>query len=281
MADLTLINGDCLKILPQIPKESVDLAIIDPPYGISQPNKSISRKLLSSKLHKRNADIKLDFGEWDHFENRDEYFKFTELWFKEVVRILKPKSWIYIFFDKQKTGYFDLILARKYGIKPRTILVWHKSNPTPQFRKVNWISASEFIWVGSKGECKLKNFLSVKEMHSVFEYPNASIYGKTNHPTEKPLDIIKKIVITSTNEGETVIDPFLGSGTTMQACLELNRNCIGIEISEDYCENIIIPRIKPLVKQTTLTAVSRKFKYCKYDENGQRKVFEITNVSKY
>jgi len=236
MVKLTLIRGDCLKILPKLPDESVDLAIIDPPYAISQPGKKISRKLLNSKMHKRDSDIILDFGKWDHFENEEEYFNFTELWFKEIVRILKPKSWIYIFFDKQKTGYFDLILSKKYGIKPRTILVWHKTNPTPQFGKVNWISASEFIWVGSKGGCKLKNFLSVKEMHNVLEYPNASIYGETNHPTEKPLELIKKLIITSSNECDTILDPFLGSGTTMKACLELKRNCIGIEINPEYIQ---------------------------------------------
>ena len=231
---LTLIQGDCLKVLPTLPDESVDLVVTDPPYAVSQPGKKISRKLLSSKMHKRNADIKLDFGEWDYFESEKEYFGFTEKWFNEIVRILKPKSWIYIFFDKQKIGYFDLILAKKYEIKPRAVLVWHKTNPIPQFRKVNWISASEFIWVGSKGKCKLKNFLTVKKMHNVLEYPNSSVYGETNHLTEKPIELIKKLVITSSNKGDTILDPFLGSGTTMKACLELKRNCIGIEINPEY-----------------------------------------------
>lgn len=234
MVKLTLYHGDCLNILPTIPDESIDLVITDPPYMISQEGKKISRKLLNSKMHKRDADIKLDFGQWDHFNTEEEFFNFTEQWFREVVRVMKPKSWIYIFFDKQKTGYFDLILAKKYGIKARTVLVWHKTNPAPQFRKVNWISASEFIWAGSKGECKLKNFLTVKEMHNVIEYPNSSAYGETGHPTEKPLELIKRLVITSSNEGEVVLDPFVGSGTTMKACLELNRSCIGIEKNIEY-----------------------------------------------
>jgi len=232
--ELTLIQGDCLKVLPKLPDESVDLIIADPPYAISQKGKKISRKSLSSKSWKRDMDIRLDFGEWDNFETEDEFFKFTESWFKECVRVLKQKGWIYIFFDKQKTGYFDLILAPKYKIKSRTIFTWLKTNPCPSFRKVNWLSASEFIWVGSKGSCKLKNFLNQTEMFNYMITPNKSIYGKTEHPTEKPEDLIKKFVLVSSYKGGLVLDPFLGSGTTMKACLELNRNCIGIELNPEY-----------------------------------------------
>ena len=229
-----LIQGDALRVLKTLPSESIDLVLTDPPYAISQKGKKIDRKSLSSKSWKRDKDIKLDFGEWDNFDNEDEFFRFTEIWFKECVRVLKPKSWIYIFFDKQKIGYFDLILAKKYKITSRTVFTWLKSNPTPSFRKVNWLSASEFIWVGSKGSCKLKNFLNQTEMFNYMITPNKSIYGMTEHPTEKPIDLIKKFILTSSNEKDIVLDPFLGSGTTMLACLELKRSCIGIEINQEY-----------------------------------------------
>jgi len=279
MVRLTLIQGDALKILKHLPSESIDLVLTDPPYGISQEGKKISRKSLSSKSWKRDMDIRLDFGKWDIFKDEGEYFEFTESWFKECVRILKQKGWVYIFFDKLKTGYFDLILAPKYGIKSKTIFTWLKTNPTPSFRKVNWLSASEFIWVGSKGNCKLKNFLDQTEMFNYMLTSNKSIYGKTEHPTEKPEDLIRKFILVSTNEGERVLDPFLGSGTTMQACLELNRNCIGIEISKDYCKNIIIPRLKPLITQTTLTNIQHNFEYLKFNESKNRleKILEISN----
>ena len=191
---------------------------------------------MSSKSWKRGMDIRLDFGEWDNFENKDDFFEFTRNWFSECVRVLKPKSWIYVFFDKQKVGYFDLILAPEYGIKGRTIFTWLKTNPYPSFRKVNWLSASEFVWVGSKGSCKLKNFFNQTEMFNYMLTPNKSIYGKTEHPTEKPEELIKKFVLVSTNKRDLVLDPFLGSGTTMKACLELNRNCIGIEIEPEYIQ---------------------------------------------
>ena len=228
------MNGNCLEHLKEIPDDSIDCVITDPPYMISQKGKSIGRKSLSSKSWKRDMDIKLDFGEWDQFDNEEQFFKFTENWFKECMRVLKPKGWIYIFFDKQKMGYFDLILSKKYGAKSRTVFVWLKSNPTPSFRKVNWLSASEFIWVGSKGESKLKNFLKQTEMFNYMITPNKSSYGETTHPTEKPKELIRKFVLTSSNINDIVLDCFMGSGTTAIVCKELNRSFIGFEKNYEY-----------------------------------------------
>jgi len=231
-----LYLDNSLQLLNQIPTESIDLIITDPPYGISQKGKKIGRKSLSSKSMKRNADIKLDFGEWDHFETINNFFNFTEAWFKEGIRALKPQCWIYIFFDKQKLGFFDLLLAPKYEVKPRTVFIWAKSNPAPSFRKVNWLSATEFIWVGSKGKSKLKNFLKHTEMFNYMITPNKSAYGVTNHPTEKPEVLIEKFIKTSSYENEIVLDPFLGSGTTAVISEKLGRRWIGIELNADYCE---------------------------------------------
>lgn len=247
-----IIHGDCLIELKRIPDNSIDCIITDPPYMISQKGKSIGRKSLNSKSWKRNMDIKLDFGEWDNFDSEEEFFRFTENWFKECSRVLKEKGWIYIFFDKQKIGYFDLTLSKKYGIKGRTIFAWLKSNPVPSFRKVNWLSASEFIWVGSKGECKLKNFLMQKEMFNYMITPNKSSYGETSHPTEKPLLLLEKLIKVNTNEGDIVLDPFLGSGTTAIACINLNRKFIGIEKNEGYF-NMAKERIRKKSIQEKIT----------------------------
>jgi DNA modification methylase len=257
-----VIQGDSLEILKEIPNESVDLVITDPPYAISQRGKEISRKSLSSKSWKRDTSIKLDFGKWDNFETEEDFFEFTESWFKECVRVLKPKGWIYIFFDKQKIGYFDLLLAPKYNIKSRTIFAWLKTNPTPSFRKVNWLSASEFIWVGSKGKSKLKNFLAQKEMFNYMLTPNKSAYGKTEHPTEKPLSLIEKFILTSSNEDDIVLDPFLGSGTTAVACKKLGRKFIGIEKEQKYVD-IANKRLNSIPKRLfSFSEVSSNDKNC-------------------
>jgi len=230
-----IICGNCIEIMRDIPDESIDLIIADPPYMVSQEGKKINRAKTISKSWNRKSSIDFDFGEWDLFPDEETYKAFTENWFRECTRILKPKAWIYIFFDKNKTGYFDLDFAPKYNIKPRTIFIWIKSNPTPSFRKVNWLSATEHIWVGSKGKSKIKNFLQQKEMVNYLITPNKTVYGKTSHPTEKPEELIEKFMITSSNRGDLVLDPFLGSGTTAVVAKKLDRNFIGIEIDENFC----------------------------------------------
>ena len=249
-----IIHGDCIEKMRELPNESVDLILTDPPFMISQKGKFLGRKSLSHKSWKRNMDIKLDFGEWDHFKDEEEFFGFTESWFKQCVRILKPKGLIYIFFDNQKTVYFDLFLSKKYGIKPRTVFVWLKSNPAPSFRKVNWLSASEFIWVGSKGDCRLKNFLQQKEMFNYIITPNKSSYGETEHPTEKPKELIKKLILVNTNENDIILDCFAGSGVVGEVALKLNRKFILIEKDEKWIK-VIKDRIKPYQEQTKLIEI--------------------------
>lgn len=231
-----IICGDCLELMKYLPDNSVDLVILDPPYKISIEGNKIIRTYKHYNW-KRRSDIGFDFGKWDrNWKDDEEFFAWVELWFKECARVMKDGAWIYIFFDKQKTGIFDLYLAPKYEIKARTIYVWVKSNPVPSFRKVNWNSGTEHIWVGSKGDSKLKNFLYQKYMSNYMITPNASAYKETGHPTEKPLKLIKHLIEVNSNEGDTVLDCFMGSGTLPVACVELNRHFIGMEISPEYCK---------------------------------------------
>lgn len=226
---------DCLEFLKEIPEKSVDLVLVDPPYNISQEGQQITRSNMKFGAYRRDTSIKLDFGDWDKMEDK-EFFDFTEAWFSECCRVLKDGCWVYVFFDKQKTGFFDLLLAKKYGIRAKSILVWEKTNPAPQFRKANFISATEFIWAGVKGNGKIKNFGRQIEMGNVFHYPNSSSYAETSHPTEKPLELIKYLIKVNSYESDVVLDCFMGSGTTALACKQLNRNFIGCDKSEEYCK---------------------------------------------
>lgn len=226
--------GNALELLKEVESDSIDCVITDPPYNISIEGNKIVRTYEHYNW-KRRSDIGLDFGEWDRdWKNVEEYFMWTEEWFKECVRVMKDGSWIYVFFDKQKTGIFDLYLAPKYKMKARTIYVWIKTNPTPSFRKVNWNSGSEHIWVGSKGEGKLKNFKYQKFMSNYFLSPNSSAYKETEHPTEKPISLLQHLIEVNTNKGDTVLDPFIGSGTIGVVCKKLCRNFIGFEINPEY-----------------------------------------------
>jgi len=231
---ITLMNGDALIELKKIPDETVDCIITDPPYNISTEGGNISRKYLKSKTHKRQADIKLDFGEWDK-KTEDEYYQFTQSWISECARILKPKGWIYIFFSKERLGYLldpRNGLFKANGIFSKTVITWHKSNPTPSFRKMNYVSSTEFIAVGSKGPSKIPHFLEQTKMHNFFETSNASIYGETEHPTEKPTALIGWLIDVSA--AEVILDPFIGSGTTGVSAVRHGLDFIGIELDEKY-----------------------------------------------
>ena len=231
----SIYNADCLEVMKLMANKSVDLVVTDPPYNISQEGKDIKRNYTHYNW-KRESNIKQDFGDWDKFNSDKDFFDFTVSWAKSVILLLKDKSWIYVFFDKQKMGYWDLFIAPNFGLNSRCIFVWIKSNPVPSFRKMNWVSSSEFCYVGSKGNSRIKNFKLQKEMNNYFITPNKSSYGQTSHPTEKPTQLIKHLIEVNSNKGDTVFDPFMGSGTTGVACKELGRNFIGCEISKEYCE---------------------------------------------
>jgi DNA modification methylase len=236
-----IYNMDCLEGMKYIPDNSIDLIVTDPPYMISQKNKKINRK---------NIDIQLDFGEWDHFENEQEYEEFTRKWMTLAYNKLKDGGWFMIFFDNKKICLMEKI-AKELGMMFKTIFVWIKTNPTPHFRKMNFVSATEFIWMGAKGNMRMKNYQKQTEMYNYMLYPNKSTYGETKHPTEKPVELLKRIIRPVTLENDIVLDPFIGSGTTAIASIQLNRRFIGFEINREYY-NIAMERINKAMSQQNI-----------------------------
>lgn len=232
---VTLYNGDCLELLDKVPDNSIDCIITDPPYNISKENDNRDRSKMNSAIMRRNKAINYDFGDWDNME-RQEFLDFTKSWFSKCCSKLKNGGTFITFFNKEDISYFNWI-CKDYGLRTRTIFTWHKTNPVPSFRKVNYLSSCEFIWIGSKGEEGWTfNFGYQKDMHNFFETPNASSYSVTDHPTEKPVSLIEHFIKIHTNKGDTVLDCFMGSGTTGVACTNLGRNFIGIEKDKHYFE---------------------------------------------
>ena len=110
---IELHEGDCIDVMKSMPDNSVDCIITDPPYNVSKEGNKIQRNYEHYNWDRR-SDIGLDFGEWDRcWETEEDFFNFTESWFAECVRVLKESGWIYIFFGKQMTGIFDLLLSKK------------------------------------------------------------------------------------------------------------------------------------------------------------------------
>lgn len=231
-------QGDCLELFKQIEDNSIDLIIVDPPYNISKLNDNRDKSKLNSPIMRRESPLKYDFGEWDN-KTREEFLEFTKAWLFQCCRVLKDGGTIISFFNKEDISYLSWT-AKKYPdtpIRTRTIFTWCKSNPVPSFRKVNYLSATEYIWIGSKGtKAWTFNFKQQKEMKNFMITANGSSYKETEHPTEKPLILIKHFIEVHSNKGDLVLDCFMGSGTTALACKQLSRKFIGIEAIKSYID---------------------------------------------
>lgn len=215
MVKLTLIQGDCLKVLPTIPDNSIDLVLTDPPYGINYVS-GYSRNL---EYRKNVADT----TGWDNFD-------VLTIPFEHFKRIIRNDCYYYVF------SRWDVLWKLP---KPNKLLIWNK-NDTGMGNLKDWGCGYEVILTFKKGN----PFLRGKRESDVLTFwktANFAVRSNTKnnkmvHPTEKPLALIMKLIEKSTDEGDTIIDPFVGSGTTMEACLKLKRDCIGIEIEPKYIE---------------------------------------------
>jgi site-specific DNA-methyltransferase (adenine-specific) len=228
MIDLRL--GDCLEVMKTIPNNSIDAIITDPPYGTTacKWDSVIDFKLMWEQLHriiKPNGAIVL-FGSEP---------------FSSALRMSNIKNYKYdIIWDKNQSG--NPLLAKKQVMKSHEIIsLFYKKqctyNPQMEERgkprhKGTKQKLNENSFLGS-GTIDTRSFNDLYYPKSVLKISNANKKGKV-HPTQKPLPLMEWLIKTYTNENETVLDFTMGSGTTMLACKNLNRNGIGIEKDEDY-----------------------------------------------
>ncbi len=221
-----LFNNDCLDILPQIEDNSIDLIITDPPYEIGKYSTG------NIKLPKRKA-LNNDIAEWDQKFSPEDYTN-------ELIRVLKPKGNMFIFTSYNLIGKWHELLDNKFDTFQ--FFIWHKTNPPPKIHKNGFLNSCEMVvCVWNKGH--KWNFTNQREMHNFFESPICMGKERLKHPTQKPLKLFKHLIEIGSDEGDLVLDPFAGVGTTYVACKELNRKPISIEISKDYYE-MTLERIK-------------------------------------
>jgi len=230
-----IIQGDCLEIMKEISDKSIDLILTDPPYNISRQNK-IFRDYRSGK----RGDINMDFGKWD-------YSFRIEPFLQESKRVLKDSGSIIVWTSEQLYGKYREWFEK--NMYPKQLLVWVKTNPLPQFRLVGYRQATELLFWALKEKNTKNNpnflFQGQKEMINVFYAPIVCGKERTKHPTQKPLSIMQEIIKRHCVNGGIVLDPFLGSGTTVVAAKKQGRNYIGIEQSMEYCK-IARDRIKSI-----------------------------------
>ncbi len=228
-----LYQGDAYKLLKKLAREQlkVDHVITDPPYNISQDN-----NFTTMKSAKRRG---VDFGAWDK--------DFDLLsWIALANELLNPGG-TFIIFNSYRNLSFIIAELEKNGLIVKDILKWIKSNPMPRNINRRYVQDSEFaIWAVKPGAKWIFN-LPKDQKYLRAEFHTATVSGKerVNHPTQKSLQLMREIIKIHTNPKDSILDPFMGSGSTGVAALELERDFIGIELDPTYFK-IAKHRIKEL-----------------------------------
>lgn len=264
---ISLINNDCLIALKNIPDKSIDLVVTDCPYhivsggcskgaygngnGIFTKNKEPSGIFNRRRIgYRKNGGYILegtkhiglggclDDNDQTTYARQGKLFKHNEIkfseWLPEVYRVLKDGSHAYIYINARNVKELQTE-AEKAGFKYQNIIIWDKGNATPNRY---YLQAYEMILLLRKGKARNINNMGTKNLLKV-----KNIIGNKTHPTEKPVELNKIFIENSSNQGDIVLDPFMGSGSCGVACKETGRNFIGIEIDEKYF-NIAKERIE-------------------------------------
>ena len=223
----TILHGDCRELLKQIPSNSIDLIITDPPYEIVAGGAGGAFGADKRDYHKAYAVLDCE----KHAPGGIICSGFDFAILDELCRVMKKVN-IYIWCSKlQVRKLLDYFEDRGCATD---ILTWHKTNPTPTCNNTYLSDTEYLIFARDKG---VKVYGSYHTKRKYYVTPtNKADKAKYGHPTIKPLHIIQNLVINSSLEGDTVLDPFMGSGTTGVAALNTGRNFIGIELDETYYE---------------------------------------------
>jgi len=231
-----IIHGNCMEIMKGMPSESVDLIVTDPPF-MQLREMEIHRRINPQKYKTNVLEGTITGMAWDSYTTLESYLNFTENWFSQSARVLKKGGHLTTFFDRLKFTYLAEF-CEKYGMLVRQGLFWILKNPVPRAGRFDFMNAVAPIFWATKGTRSRKFATFNCGTTPTPNYRYAPICGgkQRQHPTQKPQEIIEWLVEYLTNEGDLVLDPFVGSGTTAVACRLLNRNYIGIEISDEYCK---------------------------------------------
>jgi site-specific DNA-methyltransferase (adenine-specific) len=233
-----VIHGDCIEILATLPEKSIDVIFADPPYNLQ-----LQHDLYRPNLTKVDAVV----DQWDQFSGFAEYDQFTRNWLSACRRVLKESGTIWVIGTYHNIFRVGSIM-QDLGFWILNDVIWIKTNPMPNFRGVRFSNAHEtLIWAqkeqGSQyvfNHHELKSLNDDLQMRSDWTIPltnnkeRIKINGSKAHSTQKPSALLYRILVSSTNPGDLVLDPFFGSGTTGAVAKLLHRNWIGIEREKKY-----------------------------------------------
>ncbi len=233
-----ILQGDCVEILNTLPENSIDLIFADPPYNLQ-----LRQELWRPNMTKVDA---VD-DEWDQFQDIQSYDEFSRKWLSACRRVLKDNGTIWVIGTYHNIYRIGSIM-QDLGFWFLNDVIWIKTNPMPNFRGVRFTNAHEtLLWASKYKGAKytfnhhaMKSLNEDKQMRSDWVIPICSgservkINGKKAHSTQKPEALLYRVILSSSNVGDVVLDPFFGSGTTGVVAKKLHRQWIGIEREESY-----------------------------------------------
>ncbi len=234
-----IIQGDCVDNMNALPDECVDLVFADPPYNLQ----------LGGDLNRPDNSVVNGVTEdWDRFDTMDAYDLFTHDWLNAARRILKPNGAIWVIGSYHNIFRVGGILQDQ-GFWIRNDVIWRKTNPMPNFRGTRFTNAHEtLIWATKTEDARPTfNYDAMKmmndgvQMRSDWTLPICTgrerikkSDGSKAHPTQKPESLLHRVILSTTNPGDIIVDPFFGSGTTGAVAKKLGRKFIGYEREEEY-----------------------------------------------
>jgi modification methylase len=234
-----IIKGNCIDSMISLPDNSIDVIFADPPYNLQLKN--VLSRPDSSKVNGVTED-------WDRFKSFEDYDQFTKGWMSEAQRILKPEGTIWVI-----GSYHNIFRVgntmQNLGFWILNDIIWHKSNPMPNFKGTRFTNAHEtIIWASKNFSSKYNfNYQAMKslnegtQMRSDWHIPICSgrerirdSEGNKIHSTQKPEALLYRVLLSSSKKGDVILDPFFGTGTTGAVAKKLGRNFIGLEKESVY-----------------------------------------------
>ena len=276
--------GDCIELLRKLPDNSIDLIFADPPYNLQ----------LNGELYRPNQ-TKVDAvtDAWDKFDSKEDYDRFTTAWLTECYRVLKNTGSIWVIGTYHNIYRVGAII-QNIGFWMLNDIIWIKTNPMPNFKGTRFNNAHEtLIWSTKSQKSKYTfHYHSMKvmnddlQMRSDWLIPICSgeerikVNGQKAHSTQKPAELLLRIILSTSNPNDIVLDPFSGSGTTAAVAKRLGRRYIAFEKEASYIEIAnerlakIIPIDKPLLEYK-IEKKKPKVPFGSLIERGYIKIGEI------
>jgi len=250
-----VILGDTFKVLKKIDNEIFDMVFIDPPYFLQLPNKELRRWTVKTVVEGVN-------DEWDKFSSFQEYDEFIQKLLTEVKRVMKPSATIWVIATYHSIFRIGKIM-QDLGYWILNDVIWVKTNPMPNWLGVRFTNATEsLIWAVKDKHVKKYTFNKEYAKKVGIGKVGANVWvlplcwgnerikneeGKKLHSTQKPVELLKRVILSSTKEGDLVLDPVAGTGTTGYVAQALKRNFLMIEINPKYVKGIEERFKQPLI----------------------------------